>query len=159
MLASTAAMVRPRPSTIVEYNPCAAPFAGLVEEGIIGSWVRGLGSGVGNPFARFAEGFSPSESGSDAFPSAASSSQTIPNQSGASEVWRLDASSPRVVLGNGPFAPDRGKGTRIYFPSSAIPAASNPRAQINVSRPQSKNQGYPAITVLPSPRRTTKAPP
>src|SRR6185437_14393521 len=75
------------------------------------------------------------------FSRAATSSHTTPNHNGASDVSRLDASFPKIVFGSVPSFSKRAKMVRICFTSSTIPAAKSPRAEINVSRPQSRNHG------------------
>ena len=86
---------------------------------------------------------------------AASSRVATMYHRGASDVSRLDASLPLIMFGNVP--PDSNSPNFRTMPSASfnIPSATIPRSAMNVSRPQSRNQGYPAMTVIKGSRCTT----
>ncbi len=83
------------------------------------------------------------------------SEQAAKNQSGASDVSLLPALSPRIILGMVPLSSNWPNCLRIALASSVLPAAIRPLTKIRVSRPQSRNQGYPAMTVFDLSRLTT----
>ncbi len=77
------------------------------------------------------------------------------NQSGASDVSRFAGSLPSIIFGRVPSISNCPNCFKIVRASSVLPAAIKPRAKISASRPQSRNQGYPAITVFKAPLFTT----
>ena len=79
------------------------------------------------------------------------------NHKGASEVSILAASWPQIILGKLPLSSKLPNNFTMDFASSRRPSSIKALQNIRLSLPQSRNQGYPAITLLSLPRLTRNA--
>ena len=80
--------------------------------------------------------------------------QQAKNHNGASDVSLFCASSPQIILGRVPWLSNLPNNRNMDFASENRPSSIRLLQKIRLSLPQSRNQGYPAMTLLSLPRST-----